>query len=116
MDKLKIDDYQEIVNDIHNKYEDDMERLDSAKHIMSDKMYMKYLLQTLQRKSFIESAPYVGGEESEKPTVTFRLQDVDNFIRAILFMNEHGNEDISFGYVKKKSKNFIYTLMDKLYN
>lgn len=106
-------DYQDLVEKIHGLCENDTERLIHAKRIMTHDQYVKYELETLQRKAFIVAAPGVG--TNDKPKITFNLEDIDDFLRAVLQLEHYVESKAPYGYVEKKSENFIKTLKKNLY-
>ena len=102
--------YIDLVNEIHKKYSGDLERLEAAEKSMNAQQYHHYLIQTLQEKSLASS--YKNGKES---TITFKVTDVDDFLRAVLWLSNHIEGKVDFNYVKEKRKFFIKSLIENLY-
>lgn len=102
--------YVDLVNQLDKKYSDDLERLEAAEKLMNKQQYHHYLISTLQQKSFDHMCK--NGRES---SITLRVSDIDDFLRSVLWLSDHIEKEVDFGYVRSKRKFFIESLIEQLY-
>lgn len=102
--------YGDLVCQIEKESSYDLERLDIAQDLMNPQQYHHYLIDTLQKKIFENT--HINGIDS---TISFKLSDIDDFLKATLWLNEHIEREIHFKYVEANRKSFIETLIKNLY-
>lgn len=101
-----LETYQNLVEEVESKYENDIEKIEYAKEIMSDNFYIQYVISILQVKLFRK---YMDDK------IVIEAGDLDDFFRSVLYINDYVSDDVPYDYVIRKSDRFIKGLIRDLY-
>lgn len=98
--------YQDLVDEVASKYQNDIEKIQYAKEKMPDNFYIQYAISTLQEKLI---------EKTMNDEIVIKAGVLEDFLRSVLYINDYVSDDVPYDYVVKKSDRFINTLIRNLY-